>query len=362
MLSTLRMMLDAAPLPQILVAADERVIAANAGAQRLFGSQIEGRHYITVLRAPAILDSVERVLRERKASAAMYPASEAMRDTMWHMTAAPVELSSGVGALITLEDKTALEEAGQIRRDFVANVSHELRTPLTALLGFIETLRGAAKKDPKAQERFLAIMEREAGRMNRLVHDLLSLSRVESEERMRPTEEVDVSALVRSVIVSLRPLAEDRQMRLEVAGADSPHRMNGDADQLCQVFTNLIENGIKYGNPGGRVSVTVTESEREPALRSPAVSIAVEDDGEGIDPVHIPRLTERFYRVDTHRSREMGGTGLGLAIVKHIVNRHRGRLRVESEPGKGSRFTVVLPLRTMNIPSRQSGDEAGRVI
>ena len=245
--------------------------------------------------------------------------------------------------LVSFQDVTHLEQAGQMRRDFVANVSHELRTPLTALIGFIETLRGAASDDAAARDRFLAIMQDEAGRMNRLVGDLLSLSRVEGEERVRPREEVDLSGQLGSVLNSLRPLAEEAGVAFWFDKPEAAVIIPGDADQLRQVFTNLIENAIKYGGSGGAVNVIVTVSERDPALRAPAVRVQVIDRGPGIDPMHLPRLTERFYRADSHRSRQLGGTGLGLAIVKHIVNRHRGRLRVESTLGEGATFTVILP-------------------
>jgi two-component system phosphate regulon sensor histidine kinase PhoR len=246
----------------------------------------------------------------------------------------------GLGlVLLVFRDVTEEEKAGAMRRDFVANVSHELRTPLTALMGFIETLKHAAKDDPKAREMFLGIMEHEAGRMNRLVRDLLQLSRVEAEERVRPKDEVELRSLLDGVISSLSGLAEREGDRVELTG--DAFRVPGDADQLVQVFTNLIENALKYGKTGQVVRVTLTP---EDTVRGPAVRVEVADEGEGIDPVHLPRLTERFYRVDSHRSREMGGTGLGLAIVKHIVSRHRGFLRIESEKGQGSRFQVVLPL------------------
>jgi two-component system, OmpR family, phosphate regulon sensor histidine kinase PhoR len=233
--------------------------------------------------------------------------------------------------------------AAAIRRDFVANVSHELRTPLTALLGFIETLKGAARDDPAARERFLNIMEREAERMNRLVQDLLSLSRVEAEERVRPTERVDIVAHLGSAVAALRPMAEGAGVALQVTGEAGPLMIAADADQMTQVFHNLIENAVKYGGAGKLVTIAVSREERDLSLRGPAVRIDVIDKGEGIDPLHLPRLTERFYRVDSHRSRERGGTGLGLAIVKHIVNRHRGRFRVESVKGQGSTFSVILP-------------------
>ena len=332
--------LAATPLPQLLIDAVERVAAVNAEAEALLGRQLRGRHYITAVRQPAVLDCIEAAMAGRAATASFLSGGPAA-ETSWRVTARPIRLPDQRAVLVTFEDTTAVEEALQIRRDFVANVSHELRTPLTALIGFIETLRGTARRDPAAQDRFLAIMEREAGRMNRLVHDLLSLSRVESEERRRPTQNVDLSAVLRSVTLSLKPVAGEARIALE--GAEVERRVLGDADQLAQVFTNLIDNAIKYGQVGGTVAVTVSADEADPALRGPAIRVAVRDDGDGIDPVHIPRLTERFYRIDTHRSREKGGTGLGLAIVKHIVNRHRGRLRIESRPGEGSVFTVILP-------------------
>ncbi|MAN98569.1 MAG: two-component sensor histidine kinase, partial [Roseovarius sp.] len=240
------------------------------------------------------------------------------------------------------EDLTEREHAAQMRRDFVANVSHELRTPLTALMGFIETLQGPARHDQAAIDRFLGIMQSEAARMERLVRDLLSLSRVESEERVRPRDEVNLSQVIGSVLHALRPLARDRACDISF---EAPEGMvvRGNDDQLQQVFTNLVENAIKYGGKGNRITITLERTPRDATLRAPAIVARVRDQGPGIDPLHIPRLTERFYRVDTHRSREMGGTGLGLAIVKHIVNRHRGRLRISSAPGEGSEFSVILP-------------------
>ncbi|MCE8418808.1 ATP-binding protein [Rhodovulum sulfidophilum] len=331
------------PVPVLLIGADERVSGMNGAAEALFGPSGAGRHYITVLRHPALLDCVEEALRLRQSRRARYPRSAFGRDATYDVTASPLEGVAAGGVVLSFTDISDLEQAGQIRRDFVANVSHELKTPLTALMGFIETLRGPARNDEAARERFLDIMAREAERMNRLVSDLLSLSRVEAEERMRPGARVDVAALLRSAVQTLRPLAEEAGVALTLGGAEAEAHVLGDEDQLTQVFHNLIENGIKYGGSGGVLRLEMTRSERELAFRGPGLRIDVIDEGEGFDPVHIPRLTERFYRVDNHRSREMGGTGLGLAIVKHIVNRHRGRFRIDSAPGKGSTFSVTLP-------------------
>lgn len=181
--------------------------------------------------------------------------------------------------------------------------------------------------------------------MNRLVGDLLSLSRVEAEERMRPTQPVDFVSVVRSVLHTLAPMAEAEGIALETVLSGDDIVIPGDSDQLSQVVTNLVENAIKYSRADSTVRISVATRAQHPDIRQDALVLAVEDEGEGIDAIHIPRLTERFYRIDAHRSREMGGTGLGLAIVKHIVNRHRGRLRIESEKGKGSKFSVILPLK-----------------
>lgn len=338
--------LAAMPLPALLVDQSERIIAANSEALTLLGQQITGRHFATILRQPLVIEAIEKGLRDRAPQTARHLANDGAQDITYEVNCRYV---NGIGAvqggavLVCFQDVTHLEEAGQMRRDFVANVSHELRTPLTALMGFIETLRGAARDDPAARDRFLAIMEGEASRMNRLVGDLLSLNRVESEERVRPKERINLTEKLNGTLQSLRPLAEDAHVALSLQAPEAPVMVTGDADQLRQVFTNLIENAIKYGGSGGKVDVILSEAARDPAVRGPAARVQVIDKGPGIDPVHLPRLTERFYRADNHRSRELGGTGLGLAIVKHIVNRHRGRLRVESELGQGSVFTVILP-------------------
>ena len=335
--------LEGMPWPALLIDRAERIVAANALAKVLLGSGIEGRHYILTLRQPGLLDAIEGTLRHRQPGQARHVITGPSREITYRVQISPVTGEGQDGALCVFEDITDLEQTNQIRRDFVANVSHELRTPLTALLGFIETLRGAARDDPTARERFLGIMEREAGRMNRLVRDLLHLSRVEGEERVRPTEIVDVAALINMAVTALKPVADAAQVTVRITGETGAIKLPADADQLTQVFHNLIENAIKYGAPGKLVTIAVSRDPREPSLRAPAVRIEVIDQGEGIDALHLPRLTERFYRVDSHRSREKGGTGLGLAIVKHIVNRHRGRFRIESENGKGSVFTVILP-------------------
>ncbi len=334
-------LVEAISIPAVLIGSDGRIVASNITSRKLFGARIVGRHYVTALRQPPLLDAVDRVREDKTVTRAGYLSSDARGDVTYEAVATPV--SHGGDVLVCFEDLTAKEEAGLMRRDFVANVSHELRTPLTALIGFIETLRGAARSDDAARDRFLGIMESEANRMNRLVADLLSLSRVEAEARIRPTKQVQLAAIVRGVVGTLQPLADDQIVRVDTHGLDSTDVMRGDADQLAQVVTNLVENAIKYSGNGADVSVTLVREETNPMIRGTALVLTIADTGQGIDPLHIPRLTERFYRIDSHRSRELGGTGLGLAIVKHIVNRHRGRLKIESEPGAGSRFSVILP-------------------
>lgn len=324
------------PMPAMLVEREDRVAACNEPALVLLGSAVVGRNPAMAVRTPAVLEAITAVARLGGVQEVRMTLRREGQEQLFQVTVS----AQGEGlVLCVFRDVTEEEKAGAMRRDFVANVSHELRTPLTALMGFIETLKNAARDDPKARDMFLGIMEQEAGRMNRLVRDLLQLSRVEAEERVRPKDEVDLMPLLEGVISSLRGVAERAGDRVELTG--EPVTVPGDGDQLTQVFTNLIENALKYGAEGQVVRVSVTPEE---TVRGPAVRIEVLDEGEGIDPVHLPRLTERFYRIDSHRSREMGGTGLGLAIVKHIVSRHRGWLRIESEKGQGSRFQVVLPL------------------
>ncbi|MCR9086515.1 MAG: ATP-binding protein [Rhodobacteraceae bacterium] len=336
-------MAEGMPQPVIMIGPDERVLALSPAAAATFGgSDLIGRHFLTVLRNPDVIDAVAGVLRTGARQETRFAISDHAQETVFRAACAPLPLGGRHGVMVYLEDTSSLEAAGQMRRDFVANVSHELRTPLTALIGFIETLRGPARDDAEARDRFLETMDREAGRMNRLVLDLLSLSRVESEERVRPKTRADLVDVLKSVALSLGPLAQGAGVRLELDLKVPAGPVLGDQDQLMQVFTNLAENAIKYGASGGTVQFSLDRLAHDPMLRGPAYEASVEDFGQGIDAIHLHRLTERFYRADSHRSRDLGGTGLGLAIVKHIVNRHRGRLKIDSEPGRGSRFGVVI--------------------
>lgn len=325
------------PIPVVLIGVDDRVEEANPAAQTLFGPGMVGRHHGLSFRQPDVVAAIASARRGQANRVRMVTQGET-QDRVHEVTVTPV----GNRIVLAFEDQSVLAQMDQMRRDFVANVSHELRTPLTAMIGFIETLQGPAKEDTRARERFLGIMAREAERMNRLVRDLLHLSRVEAEERVRPSDEVDLAALTRSAAAMLKQVAQEGRVTIRLEGADQPVLLRADSDQMMQVLSNLIENAVKYGSPPG-ATVTVRIA-RENGPRGPLLRLSVADQGDGIDPQHLPRLTERFYRVDSHRSREKGGTGLGLAIVKHIISRHRGRLIIESEKGKGSRFSMLLPL------------------
>lgn len=341
---TLKIIVDALPLPTLIVGADDRVVASNDGATSILGDTMVGRHYIAALRQPGLLEAVEEVRAGKARATALFAGREASKETVYQVHVAP----AGQDIFLSFEDQTATEEAGQMRREFVANVSHELRTPLTALLGFIETLMGPARDDPGARDRFLNIMAKEANRMTRLVDDLLSLSRVEEEERVRPREMVDLGELLASVIHGLEPQVKAAGVHVQLQNHGDGQKVPGDHGQLAQVFTNLIENGLKYGGDGEKITVSLDPQTHHARLRGIGIKITVTDEGQGIAPHHIARLTERFYRVDSHRSREIGGTGLGLAIVKHIVSRHRGRLEIKSELGIGTQVAVILPTEAVS--------------
>ena len=248
--------------------------------------------------------------------------------------------------LMTFHDLTPLRRVEEMRADFVANASHELRTPLAALSGFIDTLQGPAKDDAKARERFLGIMHAQATRMARLIDDLLSLSRVELSAHVRPDTLVDLVPIIRQVVDGLEPLAGERQVAIEVDLPEQAVTIAGDREELLRLFENLIENALKYGASGGRVMVSLTTFEPPKPISgegAPEYRVMVRDFGPGIAPEHLPRLTERFYRVDVGDSRAQGGTGLGLSLVKHILARHRGRLLIESVPNQGATFTACFP-------------------
>jgi len=317
------------------------VVALNGRAGAIAPGLRRGEPVSLGLRNPEVLDAIRRA----GTSGEVQRAEFIMRlpvECWYEAVAVPVTLTSDPASkrvLVTFHDLTPLRRVEEMRADFVANASHELRTPLAALSGFIDTLRGPARDDAAARERFLAIMEAQANRMARLIGDLLSLSRIELNEHRRPDAQVDLVAILRQVIDGLQTLARDRAMEVRLSAPVERLIVRGDRDELIRLFENLVENALKYAASGKRVDVTLTLGEG--AARE--VRIAVRDYGPGIAPEHLPRLTERFYRVDVTASRTQGGTGLGLALVKHIANRHGGRLTIESVPGQGATFMVHLP-------------------
>ncbi len=323
------------PDPLIVLSRDRTVLRANAAAHAAYGSEIAA-----VLRHPVLRAAIDRVFTADTAQGAdlslPVPVPREVHATVFRL--------GGVRVAAVLSDRTRERALERMRADFVANASHELRTPLASLIGFIDTLRGPAADDPPAQARFLSIMAEQALRMNRLIDDLLSLSRIELTEHQMPTENVALDELLRFTAASFEPRVTKRGNRLELEVADDLPEVPGDEDQLGQVLQNLLDNALKYGREGGTVRVAAAKAVaggRWPAR--PGVTVSVADDGAGIPREHLPRLTERFYRVDTGRSRAVGGTGLGLAIVKHILNRHRGQLAIESREGEGATFTIWLP-------------------
>jgi len=337
----------AVPDPLILLDDRRRVVYANAQAAPFLGVVEGPRDLAAILRNPVVLGAADAVLRGEAARVVDFTVTVPIERQLQARFARidHPSLDDAV-AVLTLHDVTQLKRAEQMRADFIANASHELRTPLTTLTGFIETLRGPAREDAEARERFLAIMHEQAARMIRLVEDLLSLSRIELNEHVMPQGRVALGSLLRHLADTLELHAGERGMCIQLDLPPDLPEVLGDRDELAQVFQNLVDNGIKYGRAGSTITVAagtgIRPSYSGDAGESPFVSVAVRDCGEGIAREHLPRLTERFYRVDTARSREMGGTGLGLAIVKHILNRHRGFLEIESTPGTGSVFTVFL--------------------
>lgn len=328
--------------PILLIGPDQRVSIQNDAMTQLLRLDFTGRNYVTALRQPAIIGAIDAAMKEQTRRTARYAVRADGLEQTFQVSIVP----QNAHLLVIFEDQTAAQVTDTMRRDFVANVSHELRTPLTALLGFIETLQGPARNDPKAQDRFLGIMAVEADRLRRLVDDLLSLSRVEETERSRPTTPVALGQIARQAVDLLGPIAADVGTPLTVEVHPDAGHIPGDDAQLQQVLNNLIENAIKYGATPDGIKVKVHAPVYETALRQTAIRMTIEDKGQGIPAHHLVRLTERFYRIDDHRDRQMGGTGLGLAIVKHIIQRHRGKLIFESVEGQGTTVNVLLPVQT----------------
>jgi two-component system phosphate regulon sensor histidine kinase PhoR len=336
---------DGLPDPLIGVDRQRRIVRSNRAAVALLGPLPPDRDLSTALRQPGLLAAIDSLLATAdgnyvgptEVAVDLVLSGPSEREVTAHARRLPRAAADGSLALIVLHDTTALRRAERMRADFVANASHELKTPIAGIMGFIETLRGPARDDSNARERFLGIMAEQADRMRRLVDDLLMLSRIEQHEHARPEAPVDVRRVLESVRDLLQLKASSRKVAIELAIDPGLPAAVGDHDELTVVFQNLIDNALKYAKPATTVKVAATPAGAD------RIAVAVSDEGDGIPAAHLPRLTERFYRVDNARSRQLGGTGLGLAIVKHVVNRHRGRLDIQSTPGKGSVFTVTLP-------------------
>lgn len=381
--------LNALPDPVLVISAQEpddltgrRFVLANRAARKLFKIQREAGLLVTVIRDPSVLEAVDEALFGALDGEALYEPAGAQERT-FHVFTTPL----GVGAdgaqlaLLVLRDETEVRRVERTRADFLANASHELRTPLASLSGFIETLRGHAKTDEGAREKFLAIMSAQAERMSRLIDDLMSLSRIELNEHIAPADEVDLSLTVVDVVDAVSPLAREKGVRMEPRLAALGEAMVvGDRDQIVQVVQNLVDNALKYSPSGAVVRVVVgtgQTADAAAAARAPQsarlslltpdhgqeryASVSVFDEGAGMAREHLPRLTERFYRVEGQKSGERSGTGLGLAIVKHVINRHRGGLVVESAIGRGTVFTAYFPHVPAGAPARTSPSEPATV-
>lgn len=363
--------------PLLLLDPAKRVLDANRAARELLGERIVGRDVGLNLRHPDVLEAIDELLGDgggdetRKIEIThtgtverIYAVTAARVSNRESERAVPAAGAAPPPAaafyiVISMHDITQTKRAERMRADFVANASHELRTPLSSLIGFIETLRGPAQGDREAAERFLGIMEEEAQRMVRVIDDLLSLSRIEMDKHVRPETRADIGEILDSVANALEPAAKEARKRLVVdAGTDLPP-VRGDRDQIFQMVQNLVANAVKYADPDTSIRISALPVARVPEMGEPGVHIRVADEGPGIAPEHLPRLTERFYRVDAARSRKIGGTGLGLAIVKHIVSRHRGQLDIESALGTGTTVHVMLPAAPRSPDS--SGAAGGRV-
>jgi two-component system, OmpR family, phosphate regulon sensor histidine kinase PhoR len=345
----LELPVDTLDEPCFVLRADSTVKFQNRAAAEFFGEAAPETHLSGRIRSPAILGMVRQAIEEDRPTSLEHlervPAERWFQVRCAPIRGTPARDRRGRLFLLNFHDMTEARRMDRMRTDFVANASHELRTPLASLLGFIETIQGPAQKDPEAQKRFLSIMHDQGSRMARLVDDLMSLSRLEMKAHLLPTDTVDLALVLGHVCDTLRPMARELEVELSL-NAPAQMLIRGDRDELIQVFENLIENACKYGQSGKRVDVVL-----EP-VDVGSVEVRVSDKGPGISPEHVPRLTERFYRVDIETSRAKKGTGLGLAIVKHILTRHRTRLVVQSRVGEGSTFIV----RFSRLPESESSE------
>lgn len=343
-------LVDTLPDILIMVNDEKKVVRTNRAARAIFGQNLAGKYLKDVIPSPYLLDALTSVIQDLKGREIEFRIEDpVIRDFLAIIERFPVPTAGGISTVITMNDITELKSVEQMRADFVANASHELRTPLASIKGFVETLLGPAKDDEKAREEFLKIMLEQSDRMQQLIGDLLSLSKIEMNAHSVPTESVDLSALVKKETENLKRNAAAKNVRLVLNVHDNLPPVKGEGNELGQVAHNLISNAIKYGYADSDVTITIkatTELPQDLNMRNltRVVQFSVRDQGDGIPKQHLPRLMERFYRVDSARTRQIGGTGLGLAIVKGIVTRHRGAITIDSVVGEGSTFTVFLPI------------------
>ncbi|MCA3278341.1 MAG: two-component sensor histidine kinase [Roseomonas sp.] len=338
--------LENLPEPVLLLSAERAVLRANPAARAMLGPEAAGQgpDAAALLRHPVLAAAMDDALAEgHSVTAELHLPVPVPREVSARVVPLDPPLADGGRLLILLIDRSREAAIERTRADFVANASHELRTPLASLLGFIETLRGPAADDPAAQQRFLGIMAEQGERMRRLIDDLLSLSRIEMEEHQPPIGEAPLAMITRAEVEALSPLMKRRDIRAELELDEAPVARPANADQVAQVIRNVMENALNHGRDGGMITVTLKPAMAEDGTARPGALLSIADDGPGIAKHHIPRLTERFYRVDQARTRHKGGTGLGLAITRHIVMRHRGRLAIESTEGVGTKVSVWFP-------------------
>ncbi len=339
-------------LPDMLIMTDEDlgIVRTNRSARLMFGQNLAGKHLQDIFESDVLINAVITVIESLKGREVDFHITEPeLRDIHAIIERFPIASKGGMAVIITLNDVTQLKRVQKMRADFVANASHEIRTPLTSIAGLVELLQGPAKDDKEAHPKFLAMMAEQAERMKNLISDLLSLSKIEMNAHSVPTGVVDIQRVVKHEKDHFEWAAKQKDITINIEAADNLSKVRGEENELKQVMHNLIGNAIKYGNQGSDVLVTArvtSDLPRDPNFvkTKRAMQITVRDEGEGIAKEHLPRLTERFYRVDSARTRKVGGTGLGLAIVKHILQRHRGVMKVESVVGEGSSFHVYLPL------------------
>ena len=346
-LQVIESLISGLPGPAIVLDGDGRVLAYNDAATSIAPALRRGEPALISLRMPDLVDAIRRAGKRHDRQRVEF-FERVPLDRWFEAFVSPVRLGQRGDPtdilLLTFNDLTPLRRVEEMRADFVANARHELRTPLAALLGFIETLQGSAKDDVVARGKFLAIMQGQATRMARLIDDLLSLSRIELNAHLRPSTALELAPVVRQVVDGLQMLARDRGVEIKVTVPSEPLTVLGDRDALVRALENLVENALKYGAAGKRIDITLSPAQTRAG--TPEARLNIRDYGPGIAPEHLPRLTERFYRVDVADSRAQGGTGLGLALVKHVLNRHGGRLSIDSTLGAGAAFTIHVPLYT----------------